>query len=51
MKSYFLAVNTPVEIKFPKGKLIDITVSVSKTRLECERFVNAKDKIVFVKEK
>jgi hypothetical protein len=40
-----------VEIKFPEGKLIDIAISVSKTCLECERFVSAKDKIVFVKEK
>ena len=45
MKSYFLAANTPVGIEFPEGKLIDITVSVSETRLECERFVSAKDKI------
>ena len=51
MKSYFLATTTPVQIKFPEGKLIDIVVSVSKTCLEYERFVNAKDKIVFVKEK
>ena len=45
MKSHFLAANTPVGIEFPKGKLIDIAVSVSKTRLERERFVSAKDKI------
>jgi hypothetical protein len=45
LKSYFLAANTPVGIEFPEGKLIDITVSVSETRLECERFVSAKDKI------
>ena len=45
MKSYFLAANTPVGIEFPEGKLIDIVASVSKTRLERERFVNAKDKI------
>ena len=45
MKSYFLAANTAVGIKFPEGKLIDITVNVSKTRLKRERFVSAKDKI------
>ena len=45
MKSHFLAANTRVGIEFPEGKLIDITVSVSKTRLERERFVSAKDKI------
>ena len=45
MKSYFLAANTPVGIEFPEGKLIDIAASVSKTRLERERFVSAKDKI------
>ena len=45
MKSHFLAANSPVRIEFPKGKLIDIAVSVSKKRLECERFVSAKDKI------
>ena len=45
MKSHFLPANTPVGIKFPKGKLIDIAVSVSRTRLERERFVSAKDKI------
>jgi hypothetical protein len=45
LKSHFLAANTPVGIEFPEGKLIDIAVSVSKTRLERERFVSAKDKI------
>ena len=45
MKSHFLAANTRVGIEFPEGKLIDITVSVSKTRLERERFVSAKDMI------
>jgi hypothetical protein len=45
LKSYFLAANTPVGIEFPKGKLIDIAVSVSKTCLERERFFSAKDKI------
>ena len=45
LKSYFLAANTPVGIEFLEGKLIDIAVSVSKTRLERERFVSAKDKI------
>ena len=45
MKSHFLAANTPVGIEFPISKLIDIVVSVSKTRLERERFVSAKDKI------
>ena len=45
MKSYFLAANTPVGIKFPESKLIDIAVSVSKTRLKHEIFVNAKNKI------
>ena len=45
MKSHFLATNTSVGIEFPEGKLIDIAVSVSKTHLERERFVNAKDKI------
>ncbi len=45
MKSHFLAANTPVGIEFPGGKIIDIAVSVSKTRLDRERFVNAKDKI------
>jgi hypothetical protein len=45
LKSHFLAANTPVRIEFPEGKLIDIAVSVSKTRLEHERFVRAKDKI------
>jgi hypothetical protein len=45
LKSYFLATNTPVGIEFSEGKLIDIAVSVSKTRLERERFVSAKDKI------
>ena len=45
MKSHFLAANTLVGIEFPEGKLIDIAVSVSKTRLEHERFVSAKDKI------
>ena len=45
MKSHFLAANSPVGIEFPKGKLIDIAVSISKTHLERERFVNAKDKI------
>ena len=45
MKSHFLTTNTPVEIEFPEGKLIDITVSVSKTSLEHESFVSTKDKI------
>ena len=45
LKSYFLAANTPVGIEFPKGKLINIAVIVSKTRLESEVFVSAKDKI------
>ena len=45
MKSHFLVANTPIGIEFPNGKLIDIAVSVSKTRLERERFVSAKDKI------
>jgi hypothetical protein len=45
LKSYFLAANTLVEIEFPEGKLIDIAASVSKTCLEHERFVRAKDKI------
>jgi hypothetical protein len=45
LKSYFLAANTPVGIEFPEGKLIDITVNVSKTRLKRERFVSVKDKI------
>ena len=45
MKSHFLAANTLVGIEFPEGKLIDIAVSVSKTCLEHERFVSAKDKI------
>ena len=45
MKSYFLAANTPVGIEFLEGKLIVIAVSVSKTRLERERFVSTKDKI------
>jgi hypothetical protein len=45
LKSHFLPANTPVGIKFPEGKLIDIAVNVSKTRLERERFVSAKDKI------
>ena len=39
-----LGKETPEEL-FPEGKLIDIVASVSKTRLERERFVNAKDKI------
>ena len=45
MKSHFLVANTPIGIEFPEVKLIDIVVSVSKTRLEHERFVSAKDKI------
>ena len=45
MKSHFLATNTPVGIEFSERKLIDITVSVSKTCLEREIFVSAKDKI------
>ena len=45
MKSHFLAANTPVGIEFLEGKLIDIAISLSKARLECERFVSAKDKI------
>ena len=45
MKSHFLAANTRVGIEFPEVKLIDIAVSVSRTRLERERFVSAKDKI------
>jgi hypothetical protein len=45
LKSYFLATNTPIGIEFPKGKLIDIAGNVSKTCLERERFVSAKDKI------
>jgi hypothetical protein len=45
LKSHFLAANTPVGIEFSEGKLIDITVSVSKTSLEREVFVSAKDKI------
>ena len=45
MNSHFLAAKTPVGIEFPEGKLIDITVSVSKTRLKHEIFVNAKNKI------
>ena len=44
MKSHFLASNTLVRIEFPKSKLIDIVISVSKTRLERERFVGAKDR-------
>ena len=45
MKSHFLSANTPVGTEFSEGKLIDIAVSGSKTRLEFERFVSAKDKI------
>ena len=45
MKSHFLAANTPVGIEFPKSKLIDIAVSVSKTCLERERFFSANNKI------
>jgi hypothetical protein len=45
LKSHFLAAYTPVGIEFPKGKLINIAVSVSKTHLKRERFVSAKDKI------
>ena len=45
MKSHFLAANTLVWIEVPEGQLIDIAVSGSKTCLECERSVNAKDKI------
>ena len=45
MKSHFLATNTPVGIEFLEGKLIDIAVSVSKIRLERERFVSIKDMI------
>ena len=45
MKSHFLATNTPVGIELPEGKLINIAVSISKTRLKHERFVNAKNKI------
>jgi hypothetical protein len=45
LKFHFLATNTSVGTEFPEGKLIDIAVSVSKTRLERERFVSAKDKI------
>jgi hypothetical protein len=45
LKSHFLAANTLVGIEFCEGKLIDIVVSVSKTHLERERFVSAKDKI------
>ena len=45
MKSHFLAANTLVGIEFCEGKLIDIVVSVSKTRLERERFFSANDKI------
>ena len=45
MKSHFLAANTRVGIEFPEGKLIDIAVSISKTRLERERFFSANDKI------
>jgi hypothetical protein len=45
LKSHFLAANTPVGIEFSEGKLIDITVSVSKTSLEREVFVSTKDKI------
>ena len=45
MKSHFLVANTLIGIEFPNGKLIDIAVSVSKTRLERERFVSAKDMI------
>ena len=42
MKSHFLAANTPVWIEVPKGQLIDIAVSGSKTCLERERSVNTK---------
>ena len=45
MESHFLAINTPVGIELPEGKLINIAVSVSKTSLERELFVSAKDKI------
>ena len=45
MKSHFLATNTRVGIEFLEGKLIDIAVSVSKIRLERERFVSIKDMI------
>ena len=45
MKSHFLATNTPVGIEFLEGKLIDITVNVSKKSLKRERFVSAKDNI------
>jgi hypothetical protein len=45
VKSHFLAANTPVGIEFSKSEIINIAVSVSKTRLERERFVSAKDKI------
>ena len=45
MKFYFLVANTPVGIEFPECKIIDKAVCVSKTRLEHEVFVSAKDKI------
>jgi hypothetical protein len=45
LKYYFLAANSLVGIEFHEGKLINKAASVSKTRLERERFVSAKDKI------
>ena len=45
MKYHFLVADTLVWIKFLEGKLIDITVNVSKKSLKRERFVSAKDNI------
>jgi hypothetical protein len=44
VKSQILAANTPTQIEVLEGKLIDIGVNESKTRLKHGRSVSAKDK-------
>ena len=46
MISHFPTANIPTRIEFPEEQLIDIIVSGSKTCLERERSVSAKDKIL-----
>ena len=45
VKSQILTTTTPTQIEVFEGKLIDITVNESKTRLKRGRYISAKDMI------
>ena len=46
MKSHISAANTPIQIKVPVGKSVNIAANESKPHLKCGRPVGVKDKIL-----